>query len=88
MSLCAIALAEILRTGRILRKKADCKQSVYNPMLKGDKANTEGVLIFSLFFSNVCGLEPAQSPSDNAGIETRKARVTARSEILRLKCET
>ena len=24
-------------------------------MLKGDKANTEGVLIFSLFFSNVCG---------------------------------
>lgn len=57
-------------------------------MLKGDKANTEGVLIFSLFCSNVCGLVPAQAPSDDAGIETRKAKVTARSEILRLKCET
>ena len=54
-------------------------------MLKGDKANTEGVLIFSLFFSNVCWLVPARAPSDDAGIETRKARVTARSEILRLK---
>jgi len=57
-------------------------------MLKGDKENTEGVLIFPLFFSNVCGLAPAQAPSDDAGIETQKARVAARSEILRLKCET
>ena len=57
-------------------------------MLKGDKANTEGVLIFSLFFSNVCGPVPARAQSDDAGIETRKARVTARSEILRLKFET
>ena len=57
-------------------------------MLKGDKANTEGVLIFSLFFSNVCGLVAARAQSDDAGIETRKAKITAGSEILPLKCET